>query len=50
MFKYEEIRGKGTLGRGAYGVAKLLKRKTDGKLFVVKVIDLEGLNAEDAYR
>ena len=50
MDKYEEITDKGPLGKGAYGVAKLLKRKSDQKLFVVKIIDLEGLNVEDAYR
>lgn len=50
MDKYEEIGNKGPLGKGAYGVARLLKRKSDAKLFVVKVIDLDGLNVEEAYR
>ena len=50
MDKYEELTDRGPLGKGAFGEANVLKRKSDGRLFVKKTIDMEGLNAQTVYR
>lgn len=51
MEKYVELTDRGPLGKGAFGEANVVKRKTDGKLFVKKTVDLDPkLNIDVASR
>ena len=51
MDKYVQLTDRGPLGEGAFGVANVVKRKSDGKLFVKKTVVLEPkLNIDVASR
>ncbi len=44
MDKYTKVK---VLGKGSFGQATLVKRKTDGELFVVKEVDMSKMSSKE---